>query len=252
MTDTTNPTVTDPNPDSLEADNQTILLDEKAAPKPADPKPADPVVGLNANTVVEYEKTGDVSLDMALDFVGKAGIGVEHPAMQAAANGDFSILKATLAAKNVPGWEQFVALGESAYTRQQEQATAKAAALRETVYKEAGGQAEWNNVQAWASNNATPEEKAQINALLNQGGLAAKGAVKYLVDAYSRANNVVVNPQDPTANAGRGGGAPSGDQGPLTAKAYAEAVQVLNFKLGGRLEGSKEYADLQRRRGMAR
>lgn len=254
MTDTVN----DPNPENIEAKDQTvvikpaetpILLNEAPPVAPVPATPAAPVV--DDGGAVEYEKTGDVSLDMALDFMGKAGIGADHPAMQAAAKGDFAILKATLAAKGTQGWEQFVALGESAFARTQEQAAAKATALKDMVYKAAGGQAEWNNVQQWASSNATPEEKAEINALLNKGGLAAKGAVKYLVDAYSRANNVVVNPADPTANAIRGG-MPNANTGPLSAKEYSAAVQQLNVKLGGRLEGSPEYESLQKRRSMGR
>jgi hypothetical protein len=72
--------------------------------------------------------------------------------------------------------------------------------------------------------------------------------VKYLVEAYGKANNVEVNPRDVAANAGRAGGVPNADTGPLDPKAYAAAVGALNHKLGGRLEGSKEYEALQRRR----
>ena len=197
---------------------------------------------------VVYEPTGDVGLDMALDFVGKAGIAQDHPAMVAAQTGDFSILKAALAAKGVQGWEQFVALGEAAYARTSEQESKKAAASREAVFKAAGGEESWKAVQAWAGANATAEEKAEINALLNQGGLAARGAVQYLLDAYAKASNVVVNPRDPVGDASRVTNASA--NGPLSPKEYASAVNQLNNKLGGRLEGSKEYADLQRRRGM--
>ena len=249
MTDITN----DPNPDNQEVDvGASILLD--TTPKPGAPKPADaakveaPVDG----EVIEYESTGDTGLDMALEFVGKAGLRGDHPAMLAAAEGDFSILRATLAARNLQGWEQFVKLGEDAYARTKEKESKASAALSSMVHAEAGGKDQWQAVQAWASQNATPEEKAQVNGLLNQGGVAAKGAVKYLLDAYNRANNVVVEPKDAAANASRGGNAGGADTGPLSAKDYAVAVQQLNVKLNGRLEGSKEYEALQRRRQMAR
>ena len=208
-------------------------------------EPVAPVVATEGE-VIAYEPTGDVGLDMALGFVGKAGINASHPAMLAAQTGDFTILKATLAAKGVQGWEQFVALGEAAYARTTADNDKKAVASRDAIYKEAGGEESWNAIKTWAGTNATPEEKAEINALLNQGGLAAKGAVKYLSDAYARANNVEVNPRDPLANAGKGGNASV--NGPLSPKEYSAAVGQLNNKLGGRLEGSKEYADLQRRR----
>lgn len=241
--------VNDPNAANLEAEHQTSILLETVTPQVVVPPAVAPVA---TDMAVEYEPTGDVGLDMALAFVGKAGINQQHPAMQAAINGDFTILKATLAAKGVAGWEQFIALGEAAFARTSADADKKAAASREAVIKEAGGEESWNAVKAWAGTNATPEEKEQINALLNQGGLAAKGAVRYLMEAYNRANNVEVNPNDPIANAGRQGGAPNPAQGPLSPREYSDAVSALNNKLNGRLEGSREYADLQRRRSMYR
>lgn len=246
MADQTAP-VSDPNPDNVEDTNTTLLLDGAPKPEPAAPKP----VPETTAEVFEFEPTGDVGMDMALAFIGKAGINEQHPAMVAAVNGDFTILKATLAAKGAPGWEQFVALGEAAYSRKAAEAASQRTALQEAVFKEAGGKEQWTAVQQWASANATPEEKAEINALLNKGGLAAKGAVKYLVDAYGRANNVEVNPRDPTATASRGG-VPDAATAPLSARDYASAVQQLNVKLGGRLEGSKEYAALQSRRAAFR
>lgn len=216
--------------------------------------PATPAVAPAATTpaaseeAVVYEPTGDVGLDMALAFVGKAGIAQDHPAMVAAQTGDFSILKAELAAKGVQGWEQFIALGEAAYARTTAEADKKAAASREAIFKVAGGEENWNAIKVWAGTNATPEEKAEINALLNQGGLAAKGAVQYLMGAYAKATNVEVNPIDALANAR--GGAGTTPTGALNPRDYSTEVQKLNNKLGGRLEGSKEYADLQRRRSL--
>lgn len=247
-TETVAPVVSD-NQDKEEAkvvDTTSLTLDVKAAPE----KPAEPEKPVVSDTPVQYEPTGDVGLDMALDFVGKSGVDIDHPAMKAAINGDFTLLKATLAAKGVSGWEQFVALGEAAYARENAAATAKNEAIREAVYKEAGGKEEWAAVQQWASDNATPEEKAEVNAMLNQGGLASKAAVRHLVEAYSRANNVTVEPRDGTASASRG--SPAGDNAPLSPRAYSDAVQQLNAKLGGRLEGSREYQVLQARRSAYR
>jgi hypothetical protein len=199
---------------------------------------------------VEYEKTGDPGLDMALEFVGKAGIGESHPAMKAAREGDFSILKAELAAKNIPGWEQYVALGEAAYAREKAEVAKKAAETRDAVVKAAGGEETWKAVRTWAAANATDAEKTEINAMLNQGGVQAAAAVKYLLGAYERANNVEVTPPDARSDkAGRDSG--RSDTKPLSARDYAAEVQRLNVKLGGRLEGSPEYEALQRRRAAA-
>ena len=42
-------------------------------------------------------------MDYALNFVGKLGFGDTHPAIQAAANGDFALLRVELATKGVAG-----------------------------------------------------------------------------------------------------------------------------------------------------
>lgn len=238
----------DPNPAPPVADNTALTLGVQQTPVVT--APVVPVVPVVTDTPIAYEPTGDVGLDMALDFIGKAGLDSDHPAVKAAINGDFTILKATLAAKGTAGWEQFVALGEAAYGRATKEAAAKNEAIREAVYKEAGGKDEWAAIQKWASDNATPEEKAEVNALLNQGGLAAKAAVRHLAESYGRANNVTINPRDGTANAS--GGVPDATNGPLSPRAYSDAVQSLNSKLGGRLEGSKEYQLLQSRRAAYR
>jgi hypothetical protein len=244
MTDQTSQEVTN----EVKEPVASVLLDESATPvvEPAKVEPAK----VDEAAVVEYEPTGDVGLDMALAFVAKAGLGAEHPAMKAAMEGDFTILKATLAQKGAVGWEQMIALGEAAFERTKAAEATKAAELQKLVHDTAGGAEEWALVQKWAGENATPEEKQQINGLLQQGGLAAKGAVNYLIAAYNKAGNVVREPIDGTANAGRGGA--GAGNGPLGPKEYAAAVGQLNAKLGGRLEGTKEYADLQRRRAAYR
>lgn len=238
-------TVTDPNPDNTEVKEAPAVAADvliPSTPVPIVATPATPAVA----EATEYEPTGDVGLDMALAFVGKAGIASNHPAMVAAQAGDFSILKATLAAKGTPGWEQFVALGEASYKRTSEATIAKQAKDQAAVFELAGGKEQWSAVQQWAGANATPEEKTEINALLSQGGLAAKSAVQYLLSAYAKAGNVSEEPRDVVGNAGRSGVATN--TGPLSPSEYATAVGQLNHKLNGRLEGSKEYEALQRRR----
>ena len=249
MTTETTAPVSDPNPDNVEDTHQSVLLTTDPAPVPSAAVPPVPAVAPDGG--VEFEPTGDVGLDMALAFIGKQGITADHPALKAAEQGDFSILKATLAQKGAAGWEQFVALGEAAYARTTAENTKKAEASREAVYKEAGGKDEWLAIQTWASTNATPEEKAQINGLLNQGGLAAKSAVRYLVDVYGRANNVTVEPRDAQGQAVRGG-LPNAANAPLSPREYTEAVRQLNVKLHGRIDGSPEYAKLQARRAAHR
>lgn len=233
-----------PNPDENKPDAGKAApagqeqIGEAVKPTPVTPGP------LTTTEPVEYEPTGDAGLDMALTFIGKAGIGPDSPAVLAAQSGDFSVLKALLAEKAIPGWEQYVALGEAAYKRTAEADAAKAAEGRAAIFKEAGGEEQWNAVKAWAGENATPEEKADINKQLAAGGLAAKTAVRYLVSLYERASNVVQEPKDATTGAGK---APKA-AGPMGPREYAQEVQALRNKLGGGFETSKEYAALQQRR----
>lgn len=243
------PVTNDPNPNNVE-DQNTLLISAKEEPKPAEQKPADKVEAKTDEAAVAFEPTGDVGLDMALDFLGKQGFGLEHPAMVAAGNGDFTVLEALLAQKGVQGWKEMVELGKQGYGRMQagqKEAAAKTLAAVEAV---AGGKEQWAAIQSWARDNATPEERTEINAQLNAGGMQAKMAATYLRDAYTRASNVNVTPPDGLTYKGDNKPAASA-VGPLSAKAYTDAVSELHRKLGGRMESSKEYADLQRRRMMA-
>ena len=212
---------------------------------PAVPAAAAPATPEPAGAEVTYEPTGDRGLDMALAFIGKQGLAGDHPAVQAAADGDFTLLKAELAQKGVQGYAEFIELGEQAYARTQEKNKAQAETARKAIHDTAGGAESWAAIQAWASANASPEEKAEINIQLNKGGLAAKAAVVYLSNAYSKAGNVSQEPADVSKG---GGKPPAAADGKLTATEYSAAVKALNSKLRGRLDGSPEYAALQSRR----
>jgi hypothetical protein len=181
-----------------------------------------------------------------LGFIGKLGFDGNHPAVKAAEAGDFGLLKAQLAqlGDKATGWEQAIALGELALARFQEQAQAKAKELNEQIIKIVGDEATWNKVKEWAGTNAEPAEKAEVNAALQQGGIVARATVAYLLQNYQRATGVTEPPKD--AAPGAGNGAPS--NGALSPRQYTEAVGALRAKLGGRMEGSAEYQQLQARR----
>lgn len=232
-------------PEENKVPTTPVLLNEDKTPETPENKEPTPVPD---GAVIEYEPTGDASLDLALGFVAKAGIFADDPAMVAAQSGDFTLLRAKLAEKNIPGWEQYANIGEAAYQRAKEKQDKANAELQSLVHAAAGSPEYWSEVQTWASANADPAEKAEINALLSRGGIAAKQAVKYLVECYEKASNVERPERGAVRDATRGGGAPNPDSGPLSPSAYAKAVQELNVKMRGRMEGSKEYDALQRRR----
>ena len=225
-----------------------------AQPAPAPVKldaPAEPVTP-NPDTTNEftYDPTGDAGLDYALNFVGKLGYGDTHPAIIAAQKGDFSLIRAELATKGVAGSDAVLALAEQAYTLFTAEDAKKSEELAGFAAQAAGSAENWAVVRAWAAQEATPQEKAQVNAALAQGGLVAQGVISQLVALYQQKHTL---PKEAAAVAKPGAvgtAAPSNE--PMTAKAYAQAVEALRQKLGNRTEDSPEYAALQSQRLAAR
>ena len=218
-----------------------VLLD--APPAPVTPNP-------DTTQEFTYDPTGDAGLDYALNFVGKLGYGDTHPAIIAAQQGDFSLIRAELATKGVAGGDAVLALAEQAYSRFAAEDAKKSEELASFAAQAAGSAENWAVVRAWAAQEATPQEKAQVNAALSQGGLVAQGVIGQLVSLYQQKHTL---PKDAAAVAkpGEAGtAAPSNE--PMTAKAYAQAVEALRQKLGNRTEGSPEYSALQSQRLAAR
>ena len=213
--------------------------------------PAEPVTP-NPDTANEftYDPTGDAGLDYALNFVGKLGYGDTHPAIIAAQKGDFSLIRAELATKGVAGSDAVLALAEQAYTRFAAEDAKKSEELAGFAAQAAGSAENWAVVRAWAAQEATPQEKAQVNAALSQGGLVAQGVINQLVTLYQQKHTLPKDAADVAKPGAAGTAAPSNE--PMTAKAYAQAVEALRQKLGNRAEDSPEYAALQSQRLAAR
>lgn len=213
-----------------------------APPAPAIPEPT---------SDGKLEPTGDPGLDLAIEFVNAAGIKGNDPAIEAAREGDFTLLEAKLAAlgDKAKGWERHVALAKQAFERHTAAVEAENAKVRDTVFSVVGGEANWKAIQAFASANASPEEKAQINAAFAAGGLQAKSAAIYLAQVYQKAQAKNPGYKEPAAPVKPN--APAGGDGttPMTARAYAQAVAKLQAQAKGRdVSGTPEYAALQQQR----
>ena len=220
-----------------------VLLDDPAAAAQRAPNP-------DTSQEFSYDPTGDAGLDYALNFVGKLGYGDTHPAIMAAQKGDFSLIRAELATKGVAGSDAVLALAEQAYTRFAAEDAKKAEELAGFAAQAAGSAENWAVVRAWAAQEATPQEKAQVNAALAQGGLVAQGVIGQLVNLYQQKHTLPKDAADVARPGAVGTAAPSNE--PMTAKAYAQAVEALRQKLGNRTEDSPEYAALQSQRLAAR
>lgn len=196
----------------------------------------------------KYDPTGNASLDYALSFVGELGYGPAHPAILAAQEGNFHLIAAELAREGVRGADQVIALAQQAYEQEKGKVEAQKAELTKFAYDVAGGASNWKQVQSWASSNATPQEKQQINALLASGGFAAQSAINFLVTQYSKVNTLNHAPAR-VAKANAGGSRGQDVGGAISAQEYGQLVQQLIYANGGRdVSHTREYQDLQARR----
>lgn len=197
-----------------------------------------------------YEKTGDISLDVALRYVGQRGFGPDHPAIQAATKGDFAALETALAGlgDKAKGYKEFVDLAKDALGRRQAAAKQQSEAASKVIYDTVGGKEQWSVIHAWVAENADADEKAQINAAFKVGGLAASTMAAHLAGLFKQHGKAAPKSAvKPDAS-----GAPPAGSGALSSREYASAVRSLYGKLGSRMETSPEYAQLKSRRAAFR
>ena len=166
--------------------------------------------------------------------------------MQAAMSGDFTMLEAELAGKDAKGSEAYIKLGQKSYSDLKAKADEKRQKDVAMVNDIMGGAEEWGKVRAWALANADDDEKKEIAAALQAGGLKTRMAAVFLKDAYGRAHNVSDDGEGRAVSTAKG--APSNTDA-LDPRAYAKAVIEARAKFkGGDFENSSEYKALRARR----
>lgn len=233
------------------ADENQEVQTTPAAATPAAATPAatpaaaaTPAVENGEPAPYEYgEIPDDPGLTMALGFVGKLGFSPESPAIAAAMQGDFSFLKAQLAAlgTKAQGFEHYVALAEKSFKASVDSASTKVAATAEAIHRTVGGEENWNSIKEWATANADEGEKTELNAMLNAGGFHAKAAASYLASLHANATGTVVNPANAAPGA-RGSPAPA-NGAPLSPAEYRSAVAAL-VKAHG-VNGADRHPDMK-------
>lgn len=223
------------------------------APAPTPEPEKKPDAGKNEPTeVVPFEYApveGDPGLTMALQFVGKHGITPDSPEMQAAMNGDFSFIKAKMASLGAAaqGFEHYVAMAEKSYENHVKTETEKQTKTAGLLHEAVGGEEAWKEIQSWATSNAEPEEKEQINAMINAGGFQARAAAALLQQLYTRASGTVQEPASPVQNVPANNASPA--QGAISPADYQKAISALVAKHGPiGASKSPEWAALQQRR----
>lgn len=229
-------TDTTPNPATPGAPTPSVVAPPQTVqPAPATPAPA----GIPAPIVVEYAPTGDAALDVALEYIGQQGLGPDSEEVKLATSGDFSKLRAKLG----PGGEKFVKLAEQAHAAKVSADKAKDAEILSTVHSAAGGEQTWNAVLEWAGKEATPEQRTEINRVINLGGLAAASLASQLTQEYHRKAPKVGKsavPSDALSSKGE-------PQGTMTRADYMKSLATLRGKLGASFEASPQYRELNAR-----
>lgn len=222
----------------------TPAPDSGATPPAQEPAPSEPPAKPTLPPIPE--KTGDAALDLALAYVKSKGINTDDPAVELARDtGDFSALKAKLAALGATDADPYIDAAKGAYERFKTKSEAVAAELTKAAEAaSASVGASWDKVKEWAGKEASPEQKQQINDALAAGGVTAKATLQWLANAYAKANppsgkasvRADATPADTTA-------------GGLSAREYAKEVEKLYASSGFKdVTGTPAYRALQQRR----
>ncbi len=215
------------------------------APTPA-PEPApqeEPSPG--ESEAVQYEPTGDPTLDYVLGYIGEQGLDYDNPAVQAALSGDFAQLEVELLKKGAVGADKIIALAQRSFEQFQEQETARNAETGQALIEIAGGEEQWEEVVTWARENAEPEEKEEINALLQKGGISAKIAAQFLVTSF-RASQGTEFEGKPAASPSAAAPA-SSPTGPISRVEFAKESEKLYRQFGNDYQSRPEYRALAQR-----
>jgi len=254
---TTENTPVTPNPEAPDA--AAVAAAAAAAAKPTPEAKPEPIAPLEADDAGKggftYQPTGDSKLDMTLAFVGKHGFGPEHPAIKAAIEGDFSLMKAQMAEKGIAGADAYIALGEAAYATMKAENDKRRAEDKAAVEAVVGGAENWEAIKEWAGKNADDSEKTAISALLSKGGMEAKIAATFLAANFSKANGGTELPAKETDGAGPSAAVTAGRSAAstdaLSPKEYGQAVvdaRRTHSNRAGPFEQSPAYVKLVERR----
>lgn len=189
---------------------------------------------------------GDPGLTYAMKFLAGNGFNAENPAVEAAFNGDFSLLKAELAQKGVQGWEQALGLAEQSYDRHVKENDAKAETVGKLVTEVAQSMGvDWEQAVAHVGKSASAEEKTALNSLLADPA-TAHIAARFISGSFIEAGDAEIEPMAKavgaatSAHAGPAGGA-------LSRAEYTQEMGKLRKTLGDEYVNSPQAAALYRR-----
>lgn len=195
----------------------------------------------------DVQRTGDEVADSVLSELQEAGISTEDakaliydPLLE---HGDpTKIDRDALIEKVGKARANLVMAGIENYVGRNNAAAEEAVGI---VYETAGGKEGWEKVAAWARENVSDKDRADLNALMDQGGRKASFAASEYVRMHNEAEG--------TTSVGRGetleGDAKAGDVGEAISRVeYAERMEKAH-RLGPK---PGEIAAIQRARERGR
>src|SRR5690606_14723491 len=188
----------------------------------------------------------DPGLNYAMKFLASNGFNADNPAVAAAFDGDFSLLKAELAQKGLAGWEQALGLAEQSYERHTKELDAKAGKVGEIVTGLAAEMGvDWEQAVQHVANAAKPEEKTALNSLLSDPA-TAHIAAHYITSAFINGGDTEIEPAARPVDAAVGAvNGPAG--GALSRREYNAELGKLRTSLGDAYMDSPQAQALYRR-----
>ncbi|WVX92058.1 capsid assembly protein [Aeromonas phage phiA014L] len=222
---------------------------KKAAEAAKDKKPGEttPATEGSIESYIDYFAESKPALSLALGFLKDAGITAADPAFQMAeSSNDFTLLEAILAQKGLPGTDQMLGILKAEAKANADQLAAEQAETDKMVTEILGE--DTGAILDWASANATPDEAAAIDDMLNRGGVYARAVAIMLQHAYGAADVTVPAKAVPPTKAVP----PAAASGEVSASKFAEESQKLYAKYGQDFKQTQEYAKLSSARAQSR
>lgn len=233
--------------DTTPAPAPSVKVNETApAPAPA-PAPQPEAGDADVLDKAGYQAAdNDPGLNYAMKFLAGNGFNADNPAVEAAFGGDFSLLKAELAAKGIGGWEQALGLAEQSYERHVKANEAQAAEVGKVVtgVAERAG-VDWEQAVAHVGKTASADERTAINQLLSNPA-TAHIAAQFITGSFIESGDTE---HEPAARAV--GDVTKGHQGPqggaLSRREYTAELSKLRTTLGDGYMSSPQAQALYRR-----
>lgn len=205
----------------------------------------EPVQTVADDGSVSFTPTGNIGMDLALEFFGKLGFKLEDAELDQAGKGNFSYLEAKLATMGdkAAGADKYIQLAKTAVAEIQAKQSAAIEARRTAVYDVVGGKETWEAIAEFAKANAEPDELKDIRSALSAGGTTAKLMAQHLLSLYQASN-----PERKAQKVTEQPAATAGASSALTLTGYKKELNELISKVGvTRLQDSPEYAALRQR-----